>query len=135
MAEFKLKDVHSDPELVFEGDIPRGLQGYDGCRFTVSLIGTPLSATVLVYDIQPQRWGDFFADLAMSWPGWDNKKECQSLEEHLRVAATHDRLGHIRLRVYLRDVNVGSDWSAETSIWLEAGQLEDVAKRARQYFG
>jgi hypothetical protein len=135
MTEFEIKDVNSNASLRFEGEIPRGLTGYDGFHFVISLSAMPLSANVSAYDIQPNRWSNFFADLATNWRGWTGVKDRQSLEGHLRLEATADLSGHIRLRIRLRGMEVGSNWLAEISIALEAGQLEDLANRARAYFG
>jgi hypothetical protein len=135
MDSFEIKSTDGDGALIFWGEIPRGLTGYEGCDFNVSLVSNPLSATLRVYDIQPQTWSEFFADIAQNWRGWEGKKEKESLEHHLRVVATSDSLGHISLRVYLRDVFSGSDWRAEDVISMEAGQLEAVAAQAKRYFG
>jgi Family of unknown function (DUF6228) len=135
MSELVLKDANSSTTLTFSGEIARGLVGYDGCNFAVVLDGRELSAKVVVYDIQPQRWSSYFADLAMSWRGWDGVKEKSSLEGHLELSASSDPLGHIRIRVVLRGIDASSAWRAETDLYLEAGQLDLVAKRAAQFFG
>jgi hypothetical protein len=135
MSEFVLKDANSDSSLTFSGEVPRGLAGYDGCYFRVVLDGHELSASVDVYDIQPHQWSAYFADLALNWRGWNGLKEQSSLEGHLKLTSSSDSLGHIRIRVVLRGIDAGSEWRAETSIYLEAGQLELVAKRAAQFFG
>lgn len=88
-----------------------------------------------VYDIEPQRWSGFFADLAEHWRGWTGAKTHESLEGHLRVSCTMDRVGHVELRVYLRGDMGSSDWRAENTIYLEAGQLEAIAGAAAEYFG
>lgn len=125
----------SDSRLVFSGAVPRGLSGYDGCTFEVALEGRPLSASVAVHDIQPEGWSEFFAGLAGDWRGWSDEKSRESLEGHLRLAATSDSLGHVSLRVVLRGDPGGSDWRAEDTLFLEAGQLERIAKEAGQFFG
>ena len=135
MNIFEIKSVDGDGKLIFKGAIPRDLAGYDGCQFEVALSSTRLSATVLVYEIQPQLWASFFADLASQWRGWKEKKEKESLEHHLRITATIDSLGHVSLRVFLRDPFCGSDWRVEDTIHVEAGQLESIAAKAKKYFG
>jgi len=55
MPSFEIRSADNDGKLLFVGAVPRGLTGYDGCHFDVSLVSTPLSASVRVYDIQPQR--------------------------------------------------------------------------------
>jgi len=62
------------------GTVPRGIKGYDGCYFFVSLTSTPISASVRVYDIQPRSWSSFFKDLAENWKGWVGEKGIKTLE-------------------------------------------------------
>ena len=130
-----LRDVSSDTTLRFDREDPRELPGYDRCSFSVSLAGQPLSATVIVYDIQPQRWSQYFGELAANWQGWKGAKEHESLEGHLKLAATSDALGHIRVRALLRGIEVDSEWKAESSLYLEAGQLDVIAGQAKDFFG
>lgn len=135
MGEFVIKDVESSASIQFEGEIPRGLTGYDGCSFVIRFSSMPLNAAVDAYDIRPDRWADFFADIAENWRGWKGTKEHASLEGHLRLEATSDSSGHIRLFIELRGVEVANVWVAKASIGLEAGQLEGLARSARVFFG
>lgn len=133
---FEIHSADNDGKLLFIGAVPRGLTGYDGCHFDVSLVSTPLSASVRVYDIQPQNWSAFFSDLAANWKGWPSAKQLESLEGHLAVSATSDSLGHISLRVKLRDIIPGApDWRAEGTLVVEAGQLDRLANEAKKFFG
>lgn len=133
---FEIHSVDNDGKLLVVGAVPRGLTGYDGCHFDVSLVATALSASVRVYDIQPQNWSSFFEDLAANWKGWFGEKKMQSLEGHLAVSASSDSLGHISLRVKLRDIIPGTpDWRAEGTLVVEAGQLEKLASHAKRFFG
>ncbi|WP_445145070.1 DUF6228 family protein [Dyella sp. Tek66A03] len=136
MPDFLIKDVNSSTTLRFEGEIPTDLTGYDGCTFSVSASSHELSAVTKVYDIRPDQWTAFFKDLAVHWRGWQGVKDHESLEGHFRLEAnTADSLGHIRLRFRLRGVDVPNLWVAEASLIIEAGQLDDLAKRAEAYFG
>ena len=135
MDKFSIKDTNRSATLQFEGNIPKGLTGYDGCHFIARLSSLPLSAAMKVYDIRPDRWGAFFKELAENWRGWKGVKDHESLEGHLRMEATSDSLGHINLRISIRGVEVGDLWLAESSIGLESGQLADVARNALAFFG
>ena len=135
METFRLESVHGGGTLEFRGPIPRGLEGYDGTTFTAALVGCPVTAAVEVYDIQPHGWSAFFRDLAEHWRGWSGAKEHESLEGHLHIRCTRDSAGHIDVRVRLRGDMSGSDWRAEDTIYLEAGQLERIATEAAAYFG
>jgi hypothetical protein len=133
---FEIHSVDNDGKLLVVGVIPRGLTGDDGCHFDASLISIALSASVRVYDIQPQNWTAFFNDLAKNWKGWSGEKTMESLEEHLTVSATSDSLGHISLRVKLRHIIPGTaDWRAEGTLVVEGSQLERLAGEARRFFG
>jgi len=120
--------------LEFRGELPRGLSGYNGAYFGVSLRVDGLSARARVYDIHLDHWSLFFRDLADNWRGWSGARSHESLEHHLRIEATADSVGHIRLLVMLRD-DPNHTWKAEGSVFLEAGQLEELAGRAMAYFG
>jgi len=135
VAEFAISSVNDSTRLEFSGEIPRGLEGYDGATFDVALTGGPVSASVEVYDIKFAHWSAFFADLAANWRGWSGTKTCESLEGHLFLEASADRAGHVQLRVRLRGMVSDDDWRAEVRIHLEAGQLDQLASRAAQYFG
>lgn len=133
--QLEIRSSTSDSRIVFSGEAPRGLSGYDGCTFEVALEGRPVWASVAVYDIQPQGWSELFASLARDWRGWAGERSHESLEGHLRLSATCDSLGHVSLRVVLRGDFVGSNWRAEDTLSLEAGQLERIAKEVGQFFG
>jgi hypothetical protein len=134
LSGFILKSAPDGSTLEFSGEIPRGLSGYDGASFSVSLRVEGLFARVLVYDIHPDHWSAFFAELAEGWRGWSGIRSQESLEHQLRIEATSDSLGHVRLRVLLRDDPV-YNWRADGSIFVEAGQLEEIAQRAKTFFG
>jgi hypothetical protein len=134
MDSFEILSVHGGGKLELVGTIPRGLTGYEGFELVASLVSPHLAAHVRVYDVQPQSWAEFFAELAQHWRGWKGAKERESLEHHLRIVATADSLGHISLRVHLRDMLSDANWRAEDVITVEAGQLESIAARAKRYF-
>lgn len=132
---FSLRSVHGGPVLEFVGAVPRNLQGYDGYTFIVRLVGPPITAAVEVYDIAPQHWSAFFRELAANWGGWPGERVHASLEEHVTLACTADRTGHIRVRVTLQGMLAEADWRAEVRLHLAAGQLDEIALEAADYFG
>lgn len=73
----------------------------------------------------------FFDDLASHWRGWKGEKSWASLEGQLSFRATCDSLGHIQLRVRLRDDFGRAEWTVEGTLELEAGQLEALARDAQ----
>jgi hypothetical protein len=135
MVEFEIKDVESSAHLRFEGRITPGLVAYEGCHLVLRLHSPNVSALARVYDCQFNKWAKFFEELAANSDGWHGVVDRESLEGDLRLEATSDSLGHIRIRIRLRNIDPCTEWSAETSIKLEAGQLDALAKRAKAYFG
>jgi hypothetical protein len=74
-----------------------------------------------------------FAEAAREWRGWIDAKVWESLEGEFRIALTIDRLGHVTVADRVRSDLGGSDrWQLDADIGLDAGQLECVAKEARQ---
>jgi hypothetical protein len=47
----------------------------------------------------------------------------------------HDGLGHISIQVNLRSGHMPADWTVRATVMAEAGQLEDIARRAALFFG
>ncbi len=90
-------------------------------------------ATLTVYDLHPHRWSEFFSGLASNWSGWDGERVCESIEHQLRIACKADQQGHVAVRVHLG--GCPEEWRVEKVIHVEAGQLDDLARKARRYFG
>ena len=103
--------------------------------FTARLVGPSLSASVEVYELHFQRWAGFFRDLARDWRGWDGERVVESTEGHLRLSCSADRLGHVSICVGLAGDWGPSAWQAQATVSLDAGSLDEVALRARQFFG
>ena len=99
------------------------------------LIHGPVEAAARVYDDHFEALTEYFRDLAGHWRGWSGTKKWESLEGHVRLQASADRTGHITLRVRLRDDAAGDDWSVETALVLEAGQLAAIADGVARHLG
>ncbi len=106
----------------------------NGGSFSVTLAAPAVTATVRVYEHGSQFVPRYFAELAANWRGWDGEKAWESVESHIALKATADRLGHVSLRVVLRDLFAPAAWRAEATLLLEAGQLEALAASAAQVF-
>jgi hypothetical protein len=125
-------------QSVADGTLLRWQGRIDNDEFfttAVTLKGKAVEASDQVYDRYAPGWTELFESLAQDWRGWEGERALESLEGQLRVSCTSDRLGHVRLRVTMRGDLGRSDWMAESTIYLEAGQLADLAQRARAYFG
>ena len=134
-SEFEIVSTDGGARLTFLGEIPRGGGAYHGYDIRVRLGGGGVEASERVWDHLPQNWSRFFQSMAESWRGWEGERKLESLEGQLCVACTTDRVGHISVRVKLRGDMGGSDWRAEDTLYLEAGQLDELARRAKEYFG
>ncbi|MBZ5638858.1 MAG: DUF6228 family protein [Acidobacteriia bacterium] len=103
--------------------------------FPVALSGGALNAIFRAYDNRLDGIAKFFESMAAETNGWTGNKSWGSLEAHLSMNATTDRLGHVYLQVILRDCDDPAEWRVEATVLLEFGQLESVAKAARRVFG
>lgn len=132
-ATFVVRSVDGDGLLEF-GELNR-VDG-DDARYRVRLTGEGLIAETTVQDMWFAAWPEFFADLAVSWRGWAGTKAQESTEGDISIGATADSLGHVALHVRLRHL-FGSPpgWIAESTIRLEAGQLDGLAQAAAFFFG
>jgi hypothetical protein len=126
MEPLRIKSVRDAFELVVGPP--------DGDRFPVRLVGNPMNADVTGWEHGYSHLVAFFEDLARNWRGWTGEKTWESLEHHLTLTATTDRLGHVYLRAALRDIDDPSDWRAATTLLIEAGQLDALADAARRAF-
>ena len=93
-----------------------------------------MSASVNAYEHGYHLVARFFEDLARNWRGWTGEKSWESVESHIALKATADRLGHVYLQVTLRDIVAPANWRAEATLSIEAGQLEVLASWARRVF-
>jgi hypothetical protein len=104
-------------------------------RWVVVLVGPGLRARRRVYAYCPH--GDFrhvFDEMASQWRGWPGEKRWSSLEGEIRLACTHDGLGHIEIRIDLEtEPRAPSNWRAMGTILVEAGQLDRLARMAARF--
>ena len=106
-----------------------------GEYFCVTLIGDSVSATKRVWGYtDTERLPELFDSIAADWKGWKGKKEWKAIEGDLEIAATSDRLGHVRLDIEIRNHDPEDDWSVTAPIFVDAGELETIAKKIRVYF-
>lgn len=82
----------------------------------------------------------FLRDLAGLWRGWEGVREWVSMNAGCTIHARHDGLGHISLRVSLKEPGISDDpvaepWNASLEIWTDAAQLSGVADRLDECVG
>jgi Family of unknown function (DUF6228) len=104
--------------------------------FWVRVTDHNLSGAVHVYaGYMPSHPAGLFADMARHWSGWKGELAWGSLEDELNLRCSHDRLGHIAIRVLLQAGGMPNDWRLEASVMTEAGQLQAIAHQAKRFFG
>jgi Family of unknown function (DUF6228) len=108
----------------------------NGKRWQASLTLPGLSAAVAV-DGSGYGFGEglatYFGRIADDWRGWDGPRGWSSLEGEFDFEATHDGLAYMTLRVRVQSGLDTEDWRAEGTIWIDAGQLERLARAAREF--
>jgi uncharacterized protein DUF6228 len=103
--------------------------------YRAALNGPVVTGTVEVYDHNAADLAQFFGELGEQWwSGWAREKTYRSLEGHLTLVASRDSLGHVYLKVTLREGMGGPEWLASGMLELEAGQLPHVAAEMRAVF-
>jgi hypothetical protein len=108
----------------------------DGMRWQARLVLPGLSA---VTDVDGSGYGfgeglsGYFRRIADDWRGWDGARAWSTLEGEFDFKATHDGLGYMKLRARLRGGSYAEDWGADGTIWIDAGQLEALARAARNF--
>ena len=108
------------------------LSALDSNYFLAQTIHPGLDATAPVGSYMSDGLGDFFAELARDWRGWEGTRRWESLEGELTLLAESDRSGHVYVRVHLHD-GAPARWMVELRLTLEAGQLERLAAKAREF--
>jgi hypothetical protein len=128
-----IKSARNGTELLLSLPPERGKEeGY----YLASLRGPNLAASIEVYDSDVVQVMRFFEDLGENWwTGWSDEKAYRSLEGHLELKATRDKLGHVFLRVELHDRLARGDWTAGATLELEAGQLAELTAMVQGAFG
>lgn len=138
LDEFLIPSAAGSGGLLFHDRSPVDpAEPIDG--FSVRVTDHNLSAIAHVYagvsGCAPSHPAPLFVDMARKWSGWPGELVWESLEGELALRCSHDRLGHISIRVELRSGQMPDDWRVGATVMAEAGQLEDIARRAALFFG
>jgi len=80
---------------------------------------------------------ELFEEMAQKWSGWPGKLAWHSFLGELSRHCSHDRRGHITIEIELLagDMIIHQYWFVKMSVKIEAGQLEPIARKAKQFFG
>jgi uncharacterized protein DUF6228 len=105
------------------------LEYQDRDSYLVTLKGPDLEARGKVWNGVGTGLGDFVAELARSWRGWDGLRKWSSMEGELELEAVMDRTGHVHLTVALQ-YRLPVLWRVQLQLVVEAGQLDRLAADA-----
>ena len=104
--------------------------------YSISAVASNFSAVICAenppYGSSP---AEFFQELANNWAGWKGEKRWGALDGEYNLWASSDMTGHITLVAQFNPFDVAPCYSSTLSLVVEAGQLEQVASRAKLFFG
>lgn len=113
-----------------------GLRLAEGAEYyRVTLKAKDIIVSAKVYAFEPyNNLSQFFNDLAAHWRGWNGEKQWSSLEGEFTLKCESDSCGHVSMDVVLKSGLYEDDWSVQTGISIDAGQLEEIAANVKQFF-
>lgn len=132
MDEFVIS--YAGDELVFFERIPTD-RSKPIEYFSLRISQPDLTAQGRVWDYCPSHPAQLFANMARQWGGWQGELEWSSLEGELTLRCSHDGLGHVSIRADLRSGPMPDNFRVIATVMADAGQLEELAKRAAIFFG
>ena len=104
----------------------------DPDAFTARLIAPGLSAEVAVFHYGGDFLGQYFAELAASWRGWDGGRDWRSLEGALEFHASISKAGAVLIQVVLRN-SADFSWRLTYDFGIENGDLDMLAREAAAF--
>jgi hypothetical protein len=112
--------------------LPRIVDAYEFVDFWMSIDAEGLSVKTVVRTIEggtgPYCLTQFVQEVADDWRGEAPDREFESIEHDLSIAVTHDALGHVLMRVTLRDSYRPDSWEVRVAAKVDAG--EDMSRFA-----
>jgi hypothetical protein len=131
--EVTIKSSRSAGELKLSEPTPLGSR-YPVEYLHVSLKDKDIAASsAKVYIYEPHSLASFFEDLAANWKGWEGTKEWSSVEGDFNLSCDSDSLGHIAMKVTLKSGLYEDDWCVLVVINIDAGQLEEIAGKVKEF--
>src|SRR3989304_9916799 len=105
-------------------------------RYTIlaEFTGPVVNSSVRVAALSSSDLLPYFDDLARHWDGWKGAKTWESLEGQMKLECTRDALGHLFLRVTLRDSLGGAEWLAWGVLQLPGPEAPAVGEAAGRAF-
>ena len=114
--------------------LQRDHDGYEYISFWMSVEADGLEAKSLVCTIEggtgPYCLTQFLRELSDDWRGEVAARDFESFRHEFSIAATRDSLGHVVLRVTLRQSDLLDAWVVQVEVQVDAG--EAMAQFARE---
>ncbi len=115
----------------------RGAAGHAvaGSRFDdVASAGHGLVAEMICPESpwEDQALHEFFDELYAERQGWDGEKSWVSQHEHLRLAAEHDHVNTVKLRIEIRGI-ADPPWLASVTLPVDPGLFHRIGANAKLF--
>jgi len=128
MNKFIIKSVESDLKLI--------LSDMQGEYFKVQLESERINAIHEVWAYtDAYEFSGFMNDLAAQDKPWSGVKSWGSIENDFVLSAKCSSLGQVTFEVELSKFGSSEEWQVKTHIVSEFGQLPNLAKSAKAFFG
>ncbi len=128
-----IKCCKSECELEFsEKEGLRQPAGKEYFRVTIKSKHLSSFTDVYIFDPFDSHLVSFFEDLATNWKGFEGEKTWSSLEGEFSLVCKSDNTGHFELEAKI--TNIYDTMCARKSIYIESGQLENIALKAKNFF-
>jgi hypothetical protein len=100
-----------------------------------SMSNSEFSGTIQIYMYRGlEDLVALFESMAENWRGWIGKKSWSSFEGEFVLGCMHDKLGHIAMEVEMwHGRGRWEPWYLKASLVVDAGQLEAIARDAREF--
>lgn len=135
VESFLIKSASGEGALEFLDRLPADA-GLPIEEFRIRVADANLSASSGIYaGSGGSHPATLFREMAERWRGWTGELAWGSLEGEMGLRCTQGRGGHVSILIQLRSGPMEWDWSVEATVMVEAGQLEEVARRAESFFG
>jgi hypothetical protein len=106
--------------------LPRVVDAYEFVDFWMSIDAEGLNVKTLVRTIEggtgPYCLTQFVQEVADDWRGEVPNRDFESIEHDLSIGVTRDALGHVLMRVTLRDSYRPDSWEVRVVAKVDAGE-------------
>lgn len=125
---FAIKSTESDLKLV--------LSELNGEFFTSRLVSEHLSALRVVCTYTDSHGlANLLERVSKREKPWDGEEYWEGIEGDFRLSVSCSSLGVITFMIRLTHYGIGENWKVETELKSEMGQLPEIARSARVFFG